>query len=78
VRIIAQSALTTSLAAALLVGCGGAQPSIGASGMIPESHAGTQPRVMVDRIRTAQSSYQVLYSFANTPMAEPRKGASST
>jgi uncharacterized repeat protein (TIGR03803 family) len=64
VRILAHSALTISLAAALLVGCGGSHPLIGVPGAMPESDTVARARVIVHRIRTASSSYQVLYSFA--------------
>ena len=63
-RILAHSALTISLAAALLVGCGGSHPLIGVPGAMPESDTVARARVIVHRIRTASSSYQVLYSFA--------------
>jgi uncharacterized repeat protein (TIGR03803 family) len=54
VRTFAQSALTISLAAALLVGCGGSQPMIGTPEAMPQNH-------------TASSSYQVLYGFTGKP-----------
>jgi uncharacterized repeat protein (TIGR03803 family) len=57
VRTFAQSALTISLAA-LLVGCGGSPPPIGAPGAMPQSSA------------MAPSSYKVLYSFTGRPDGE--------
>lgn len=62
-RTFAQFALTISLAAALLVGCGGSQPPISA------------PYAMQQNYAKAPSTYQVLYSFAGRPdAAEPLAG----
>jgi uncharacterized repeat protein (TIGR03803 family) len=55
VRTIAQSALTVSVAAALIAGCGGSQPSISAPGAMPQNDA------------MAASSYKVLHSFGGSP-----------
>lgn len=65
-RTLALFALTISLAAASLVGCGGSQPLISASGAMSESHMDGQARAL-HRIRAAHSSYQLLYSFTGKP-----------
>lgn len=66
-RNLAQSAVTISVAAAFLGGCGGSQPLIGAPGAMPQNHTGVRARIVTDRVRTASSSYQVLYSFTGSP-----------
>jgi uncharacterized repeat protein (TIGR03803 family) len=63
VRSFAQFALTISLAAALLVGCGGSQSAISASGAMPQTPA-SAPTGIVARRSVPRSSYRVLYSFA--------------
>ena len=51
------------VAAAMLAGCGGSQPPIGAPGAIPQSNA------------MAPSSYRVLYSFGDPPDGNTPKPA---
>ena len=48
---LGRDALSTCVVAALLAACGGSQPPIGAPGAMPQS------------VRTAASSYEVLYRF---------------
>ncbi len=52
---LSRFALNMSVAAALLTGCGGSQPPIGAPGAMPQSDA------------MGPSSYEVLYSFRGLP-----------
>jgi uncharacterized repeat protein (TIGR03803 family) len=59
VRTLTQSTLTISLAAALLVGCGGSQPPISAPGAVPQASALAG--------RTTSTNYKVLYSFGKIP-----------
>jgi uncharacterized repeat protein (TIGR03803 family) len=61
VRTLARSALIVSLAAALLVGCGGSQPPIGAPGVTPQTSAIASARSAVHRL---SASYQQLYRFS--------------
>ncbi len=58
-RTLALSALTVSLAVALLVGCGGTQTTIGVPGA--QSHASALVA------RTSSTNYKVLYSFGAPP-----------
>jgi len=62
--IIFRSALTSCVAAAMLAGCGGSQPPIGALGAMPQAPAIAQARAIVRHIRTTSSSYRLVYSFA--------------
>ncbi|MGA7248559.1 MAG: choice-of-anchor tandem repeat GloVer-containing protein [Candidatus Cybelea sp.] len=60
-------AFGVSTAAALLAGCRGSQPSIGAPGAMPESQTVARTQVAVHSIRAASSSYRSLYSFMGSP-----------
>jgi uncharacterized repeat protein (TIGR03803 family) len=66
VRTFPQPALAIILGAAMVSGCGGSQQPM-APGAMLQSHSVAQPRVLADRARTAQSSYQVLHSFTSKP-----------
>ena len=57
-RTFVQFALTVSLAAALLVACGGSQQPLGPPGGIPQSNA---------IALSSSSSYQIIYSFRGSP-----------
>ncbi|HEY2476362.1 MAG TPA: choice-of-anchor tandem repeat GloVer-containing protein [Candidatus Cybelea sp.] len=65
-RTFAQSALTVSLAAGLLGGCGGSQPLISAPSAVPQSREIAPTRILAHHSAPG-SSYQVLYSFAGSP-----------
>ena len=58
-RTLALSALTVSLAVALLVGCGGSQPPIGVPGALPQTSA------LAARVN--RTHYKLLYSFGAPP-----------
>jgi uncharacterized repeat protein (TIGR03803 family) len=60
-------ALAIGVATALLTGCGGSRTPIGAPDVMPVSNTGSQARMIAHRIRTASSSYQVLYTFGARP-----------
>jgi len=64
VRTSPRLALSISAAAALLAGCGGSQPPIGAPGVIPQSRAIARTRTVADHVFPA-SSYRVLHRFKN-------------
>ncbi len=59
-KTLAHRALSIGAAAALLVGCGGSQPPIAAT---PQAIRLAPERVLVPRVGTGSSSYQVLYTF---------------
>jgi uncharacterized repeat protein (TIGR03803 family) len=59
-------ALSSCVAAALLAGCGGSQPPIGAPGAMPLSRAIMSTRTAVRQHGSASSSYHVLYSFGSS------------
>jgi len=58
-KILAQHALSIGTAAALLAGCGGAQPSIGTPGAMQQASALAA--------RSTGTSYKILYSFGAPP-----------
>ena len=69
---LSHCALSLSIAAPLLVACGGSQSPIGGPGAMPQSHTVVGPRVVAHRGRPASSSYQVLYNFTGPDGAKPR------
>ena len=72
-RDVAQSALTIALAAALLGGCGGSQPLIGAPGVTPQSRVIASSGIVHHGGPTP--SYQVVYSFqGGSDGVNPRAG----
>jgi uncharacterized repeat protein (TIGR03803 family) len=58
-------AVSVCAALVMLAACGGSQPPIGAPGTMPQPSTIAPARTIVHRIRTASSSYQVLYSFGS-------------
>jgi uncharacterized repeat protein (TIGR03803 family) len=56
---LARYALSLSIAAAFLAGCGGSQPSIGAPGAMPQA--------LALAARTSRTNYKVVYSFGAAP-----------
>jgi uncharacterized repeat protein (TIGR03803 family) len=62
--IIFRTTLSSCVAAAMLAGCGGSQPPIAAPGAMPQAPPIARARAIVRNIRTASSSYRLLYSFA--------------
>lgn len=57
-------ALSTSIIAVLLAGCGGSQPSVGAPGAMPQSQAIARTGIVADHVLPAWS-YRVLHSFGS-------------
>ena len=56
------------VAAAMLAGCGGSQPPIGAPGAMPESrNIVSNHTIAGDSVEAATSSYHALYSFGGPP-----------
>jgi len=64
---LSRYAFTISVAAALLAGCGGSQPPIGASNAMPQRRATALP--------TSSKNYQIIYAFGTSPDgAQPAGG----
>src|SRR5580700_3202678 len=61
---LSRRALSSCATAALLAGCGGSQPPIGAPGALPQSRAIPPNRTIAHNIETG-SPYRVLYSFGD-------------
>ena len=67
--------LCASMSIAMLAGCGGSQPPIGAPGATPQSRAFAPPHANSNATR-AHNSYRVLYSFlwGTSDASEPTAG----
>ena len=62
-----RSVIIGALAAALLAGCGGSPPPIGAPGAMPQAPAIVVPaRTIVSSKGNSSSSYEVLHSFGGS------------